>query len=264
MKTPKISQSLMKNLEDYAEGKQCGLKFKAMYLEGKSMPPTEAMALGNWFEYIASGQLPRDGVVPEAVRLKSGKLSTKYLRMEKQAENYHNLLSAHGFDVISTGHTFKKNKKATGICDVIARKDGKSCIIDIKSSGMLDNKWEELGWGLDGLEYKSKIMIQAVHYTILAEEEFGEPIDFYFAVFSTTNDTDFILVKVIIEEDTIAQHIKDIDTTIDFLETADKTGYRPSSSYRECSKCFLNESCPEALKTAEINTKYYSNTKYYN
>ena len=247
----------MKSLSDYLMGSECGLVFEAQYIHGKGFPPSEAMNLGNWFEFICTGQLPRTGEVPEPKRLKSGALSKNYLRMETQAENYKELMKAHGFEVINTGYVFKKDKDSTGISDITARKDGKTCIIDIKSSGLLDNKWDERGWHLDAIEHKDKLLIQAVHYKYLARIEWGEDVDFYFAVFSTTNEHDALLLKVNVDEDRMFTHEQDILNAKHILETEMKVGFKAKPSYRKCVKCHLKESCSEALKTPEINEIYY-------
>ena len=247
----------MKNLYDYVIGDLCGKKFEALYLEGKSMPPTPPMQLGNWFEYVATGQLPRDGNIPEPKRLKSGKLSIDYIRMENQVANFHKMMEGNGFEIISTGHVFTKDEMATGIADIIARKDGKTCIIDIKTSGLLDDRWNDMGWNLDALDQKDKLLIQAVHYKFLAESEFGEDVDFYFAIFSTKNEHDCMLIKINVDEDRIQQHITDIFRASQLLEEHKEKGFKSTLKYRDCVKCFLNETCENAIKTPEINEIYY-------
>jgi hypothetical protein len=256
-KTPKISQSLMKSLDKYLNRELCGYKFVANYIDGASGLPSEAMDLGNWFEYIATGQLPRDGKVPYAKKLKSGKLAANYQRMEIQAQNFKGLMTHHNFEIISTGHAFNKNNIATGIADIIARKDGKLCVVDLKSSGLLDDKWSEFGWNLDFLEEKHNLMIQAVHYKILAEEEFGEEVDFYFCVHSTKNEHDQLLIKVNIDSDTIETHNLGINNTKRVLENELNRGFKPYPKYKDCRVCFLKEVCSEALKYPEINVVNY-------
>ena len=70
MKQPKklikVSQSLMKSIDKYADKEECGLVFEAKFIHNVRTPETEPMALGNWFEFIATGQLPRTGETPEA------------------------------------------------------------------------------------------------------------------------------------------------------------------------------------------------------
>jgi len=253
----KISQSIIKTLSKYKNDAICGKKFEAMYLKGESMPPTPPMQLGNWFEYTATGQLPRDGNIPEPKVLKSGKLGVDYVRMESQVANYKKMIAENGFEVINTGHVFTKNEYATGISDVMAKKDGRLCIIDIKTSGLLDDRWNDMGWELESLPDKHNLMIQAVQYTLLAEEEFKEEVDFYFAVFSTKNEHDCLLIRVNIDDTSKQQHLVGILKAHKELESLKKRGFKPSKKYRECAKCFLRETCEFAQKTPEINEIYY-------
>ena len=75
-KTLKISQSLMKDLISYFKKETCGYLLKARYFDGLEIEPSEAMDIGNWFEYKCTGQLPRNGKIPEPRLLKTGKLSS--------------------------------------------------------------------------------------------------------------------------------------------------------------------------------------------
>ena len=75
MKVTKISQSLLKELFSYKIGEQCGLKIVAKYIANKSEESSPQMDMGNWFEYKATGQLPRSGKEPIAETLKSGELT---------------------------------------------------------------------------------------------------------------------------------------------------------------------------------------------
>ena len=60
-----ISQSFLKEFAEYKSGNTCGLQIKAKYIDGVKFPSTDAMELGNFFEYMATGSLPRDGHTPE-------------------------------------------------------------------------------------------------------------------------------------------------------------------------------------------------------
>ena len=209
MKTKKISQSFTKAIGVYAyqqnkseridvgtSPSECGLYFKAKYIDGLEEPPTKPQNLGNWFEYICTGQLPRDGKEPMPQLLKSGKLSTDYVRMEAQALNYHKLMEHHGFKTLHTGYSFDKHDFLTGISDVIAEKDGRLCVVDIKSTGLIDDLYTPYGWGLERIEEKPDLLIQAIQYTVLASHEFNREVDFYFAIFSTKNENKYRLMTV--------------------------------------------------------------------
>ena len=100
----KLSQSLMKILFKYKIKEECGLVLKAKYIDNISFPSSPAMDLGNYFEYICTGALTRDGKTPEPVLLKSGKLSTPYARMEKQKETFDEIMKTYDLEVKHKGY----------------------------------------------------------------------------------------------------------------------------------------------------------------
>jgi hypothetical protein len=72
-----ISQSFIKSLYEYKRGDLCGLQFKAQYIDGVEFPSSDAMKLGQWFEYMCTGQTTKFGHIPEADRLKPKKATKK-------------------------------------------------------------------------------------------------------------------------------------------------------------------------------------------
>jgi hypothetical protein len=141
-----ISQSLMKSLQKYFLKEECGLILKAMYVENKDLFKSDAMLLGQYFEYIATGQLPKFGNVPKAKKVSEGtpkeKLAEPYQRAYQSALYCKVLIQKMDIDVLSTGETLEFND-AKGTLDIKARWNGRLCIIDLKYSGLLDNKWDE-------------------------------------------------------------------------------------------------------------------------
>jgi len=98
MRNKKISQSFLKVYNEYKGKRLCGLKFKAQHFDNVKFPTSLPMDLGNYFEYVATGCLPRDGEMPEPkiyyVGTKREAMSTPYVRANESAE------------------LFKKNKKS--------------------------------------------------------------------------------------------------------------------------------------------------------
>ena len=257
MKTLKISQSLMKDLISYFKKETCGYLLKARYFDGLQIKPSEAMDIGNWFEYKCTGQLPRNGEVPEPRLLKSGKLSTPYARMEEQIENYHKGIKEHGFEIVSSGHIFTKNKIGTGIADLIARKDGKLCIIDIKTTSLFNDKWSETGWDTGSLEYKDRLLIQAVQYSWLAREEFNEDVDFYFMVFNSKNGKEYKILKINLDEDRLVTHQHYVEQAREKLKEELKSGFKAHPSYLRCYDCQLKDDCSKRVDVPKIEQIYY-------
>ena len=138
----KITQSILKNMRDYIDGKECGLLFKARYIDGKRFPSNKAQDLGNWFEYKCTGALnPYDPTVPEPKISYKGtpkeKLAADYQRMEKQVENFKEAVKHYNVEIISTGETLEFGK-AKGTCDIIAKVNGELSICLLYTSDAAD------------------------------------------------------------------------------------------------------------------------------
>lgn len=82
----KISQSFLKDFSDYKSDFEtvCGLQIKAKFFDGVEFPSSEAMDLGNYFEYKATGCLPRNGKVPEPRISYKGKKTNVFLHHFKE------------------------------------------------------------------------------------------------------------------------------------------------------------------------------------
>lgn len=256
-----ISQSLLKALTKYAEKKECGLKIKAQYIDKMSSEPTPPQALGNWFEYKCTGALPPyNPVVPEPKVLKSGKLAVAYERMLSQVDNFNSAIKHYNVNILHPGYDMKFGN-ITGTADIIAEMDGKKCIIDIKTTALFDDKWNEYGWSTEhltgGFRPKLTLLVQAVHYVWLYHSMHGEWLDFYFWVFSTQNSHDFKIIRVNIEPDLFEEHAQDIKTGLNFLMHSVENGFKPYPNISRCAKCFLNDTCKSKMEVPVISVVDY-------
>ena len=283
-KMPNVSQSLIKSLYDYSEGKLCGLQFKGQYIDRIYFPPTPVQKLGNYFEYLCTGALPRDGKVPEPERkkdktekiivkgrkLKSGRrakdkvikkvvpgqLTSPYLRMQVQAERFKKAIKVHGIKIIKTGLELKYQDKK-GIADILAHVDGEEAIIDIKSTGLIGDKWNEIGWDINALSEKDKIMIQPVFYKWLWRKLYGRDIPFYFMVFSNTNEYDCLFLKVVIDEERFGQIEKAFEKAGKMLNKSIEEGFRAYPDVKECAECPLKSNCKSFTDIPLLQTVHY-------
>lgn len=256
-----ISQSLLKALTKYAEKKECGLKIKAQYIDKMSSEPTPPQALGNWFEYKCTGALPPyNPIVPEPKVLKSGKLSVAYERMLSQVDNFKSAIKHYNVNILHPGYDMKFGN-ITGTADIIAEMDGKKCIIDIKTTALFDDKWNEYGWSTEhltgGFRPKLTLLVQAVHYVWLYHSMHGEWLDFYFWVFSTQNSHDFKIIRVNIEDDLFQEHAQDIKMGLNFLMHSVENGFKAYPNISRCAKCFLNDNCSSKMEVPVISVVDY-------
>jgi hypothetical protein len=259
-KIPKLSQSLIKQLYKYKLHEECGLRIEAQYINGIQFPSSEVQELGNYFEYIATGQLPRDNHVPMPKTLKNGNLPIEYQRMEAQKDNFVRLMNRLNFEIEQTGFVFT-NPKYSGIADIIALdkniktkdKYKNRIIIDLKTSGLLNDKWNQYGWADESIEEKWDLLIQAVHYKMLAKYEWGiEDIPFYFMVFSNKNDWEYKVFKIEVDESTKQQHYNNLNNIKTFLDEIMQKGWKAYPDYKVCKDCPLSMPCQYFEDTPKI------------
>ena len=250
-KIPKISQSLVKSLYKYKMGDECGIKIHASYIDGVNFPSSESQHLGNYFEYTATGQLPRDGQIPLPKILKSGAFATDYERMNKQVENFQNVMKYLNFSIEQTGFKFT-HSKYDGTLDILAHDNNikskdpnkKRIIIDLKSTALINDKWSEYGWANESIEEKDSLMIQAIQYKMLAKYEWGiEDIPFYFFVFSTKNDWEYKIFKINVDESTMNQHLYNLKSVKTYFDSVLEEGFKPKPKYETCRDCPLSVTC---------------------
>ncbi len=253
----KITQSLMKSFQKVEQGFECPLKFKAFHIDlTHNSKPSPAQALGHYFEYKATDQLPRGGNTPKPILLKKGESkggpNKEYRNAEIQAENFKSDIKALGFTIVETGiklvHPIETDIEGT--TDILAtHREYGECIIDLKYSGLLNNKWDELGW-LE-LAYKIQHMTQALHYTFLRR------ISFFFAVYSSANDWERKWFQIVIDPDAILAHYKDIQFVRQMvLERMQKiNGFPAKPNISECIDCPVK--CKFEAKHPKIEIVHY-------
>ena len=122
---------------------------------------------------------------------------------------------------------------------------------------MINDKWHEFGWSDESIEYKDGLMVQAIQYVYLAQEVLKwDDVDFYFVVFSTTNDWECRIYKVVLDEDTLIRHANNIENAYDYLQQLLEQGFEAVPSYLRCYNCPLKAECQSKYLVPEIKTVY--------
>jgi hypothetical protein len=264
MKLPKISQSLMKAYVDYLNGKECGLFFQARYIDKDpyaDTEPSDAMRAGVYFEYLCTGALPRNGVVPEPDVVYKGKpnekLSAPYERIVESAAIFKKIIEHYDIKIKNIGLVLGDDE-INGIIDIHAEWDGKEVFIDLKYSGLIDDKWSDTGWDLDALPQKDSLMIQGVHYKILAERCLNiQDIPFYYFVFSSTDPNNVKIIKQEVDNSKTQSHIVAVHNILGKIKKEIEFGFTPIPSLIKCSKCPLAFKCESKVDYPLIDEVYY-------
>lgn len=253
----KISQSLIKEFAKYKLGQECGLVVKAKFVDKKWSPPSEAQKLGIYFEYKATGALPKSGETPVPYYNSKGKLSTDYENAEASAYLFRTLIKVNNIKILEKGW-YMDDGLSNGVADLLVEWNGRKAIIDLKYSGLVDDKWNDLGWHEDFLGEKDKILIQGVHYTKLAETILEEPVDFYFWVFNTKDPRDVRIFKQVNNPERYIKHesiIFNVKEEMNKLVSDDSWVALPS--LQRCNNCYLANDCPKQAILPTIKTIYY-------
>lgn len=264
MNFPKISQSLMKAYVDYLNEKECGLFFKARYIDKDPEAdgePTDAMRLGIYFEYLCTGALPKSGIVPEPDMVYKGKANEKmaapYERATESAKMFKKIIEHYGIKIKKVGLSLS-DAEISGVIDIHAEWDGKEVFIDTKYSGLIDDKWSEMGWDLESLHMKDSIMIQGVHYKLLAERVMKiTDIPFYYFVFSSSDPNNIKIIRQEVDESKKQSHVVAINNIIGKIKNDLQYGFKAYPSLSKCSSCPIAHKCPSKVDYPLISEVYY-------
>jgi len=258
-----ISQSFLKEFAKYKMGETCGLQVKAKYVDGVQFPSSDAMELGNYFEYQATGCLPRSGNVPEPKMVYKGtareSLATDYQRANESALFFKKIVKEYNIELIELGKVVTHDGM-TGIMDIVAKWNNRICIIDTKYSGLVDDKWSDFGWNLDALPEKHGLMIQGVHYRILLAKELEvepEDIDFYYFVFSTKNPMDVKIIQQLSDETTFSNHLASVEWIKRELQKPIDKLFKAIPTLMRCHECPLKDNCKSKVELPTIDQVTY-------
>jgi hypothetical protein len=265
---PNLSISLIKSLRAIDLNEACAARIKAIQID-KIYDPSlveeqSAMKLGQYIEYVLTGAKLRDGSIPQAKTTKTG-LAAEYARVEAYKPIWEDELKINNFTEIVTSLQMEYDYMGNNlkcIADVTCKQGEKHVIIDIKSTGFIDNKWEKYGWV--EIEKKPEIYAQAVFYVYLYFKLFGVIPDFYFSVFSTGTKPHAKLLKIIIpfDIDEICSKVEhSVDYALSLLEYQNAIGWPSSQNYAHCLDCGW-AACDKRLKSPKIQVVELFNIKF--
>jgi len=268
MQLPKISQSLMKSYVDYLNEKECGLLFKAKYIDkdpDAQMIPTDAMKCGIYFEYLCTGALPKSGEIPQAEMVYKGKpnekLSAPYERIHESVANFKKIIEHYGIEIVEVGKSYDTEINGipiSGVVDIVAKWDDELVFIDLKYSGLINDKWSDTGWDTESLHMKDSLMIQGVHYKVLADKcEKIDDIPFYYFVFSSQNANDIKIIRQEVDDSKKQSHIVAIHNIVGKLQNDLTNGFKAYPSLKKCTECPMAHKCDKKVDYPLIEEVYY-------
>lgn len=245
-KAVNISQSLIKRLWEYEAGEECGMAIREIdILKNYKREPSAAMKLGQYFEYLCTGQVLRDGSIPEEPLTSTGKPTADSKRASIQAENFNAILKDKGMEIIDTSVVLQYEDLKAVLDAVVKTPQHEEAILDIKYTGLLGDKWHEMGWTEGGYKFKHKLTIQPLFYKYVYWKIYGiKDIPFMYAIHSSKNEFDYDIWEVgTTMFDNIIEEIEDnILTARTLIEKSE--ALIPLPTRKRCARCPVFPDCP--------------------
>jgi len=249
MKKVNISQSLIKRIWDYVYGEGCGLELKEVdILKKYQRESSDAMKLGQYFEYLSTGQPLRDGSIPEAPVTSRGTLTTDAKRAQKQAENFNKMLAHKGIEIIDTGTVIQHDNLKIVLDAVVKTPEYEEAIMDLKFTGLLGDKWHEMGWTEETYDYRHGLKIQPLFYKYVYWKAKGVyDVPFLYGIFSSKNENiyDVWEVNLVNFEELMSRVEEQVRIAEGWVSEAMKESGAlvPRPDMVRCAKCPMFEDC---------------------
>jgi hypothetical protein len=263
-----INQSLVKDLIKYQNDELCGLVFHNKWILQQFGGGSKANDLGHYFEYLCTGALAKgesEAPIPETT--KSGELTADFKTAKNQAEYFHSLLPKYGIKLLDAGNKIIADDTWIGTLDIEAKWDAifenenlnfdtnnkdHIVIIDLKYSGLLNDKWNEFGWHDETLGRKQGTMLQAKHYKFLYWKKYGFNPPFFFFVFDSKQVGKAKIINVEIDTYELELHEEFLQKAKRYFEMNLESGFQPKPSYDLCISCKYQHLCSFKIDKPKI------------
>jgi len=263
-----INQSLVKDLIKYQNDELCGLVFHNKWILQQFGGGSKANDLGHYFEWLCTGALAKgESEAPMPETTKSGELTADFKIAKKQAEYFHSLLPKYGIKLLDAGNKIIADEKWIGTLDIEAKWDAifqnenlnfdtnnteHKVIIDLKYSGLLNDKWSEFGWHDDTISKKQSTMLQAKHYKFLYWKKYGFNPPFFFFIFDSKQVGKAKIFNVEISTYELELHEEFLEKAKRYFEINLEQGFLPKPSYDLCMNCKYQQLCTFKIDKPKI------------
>ena len=295
---------MLKDFKAYQDRKFCGPLFNGLYISRTVIiGPTELMIMGQFFEWLAVGSLPRDVsdptvlimpglkaagkkkadiLIPELIKASQNPeeipfelindgpeyFLSKYYNLLIQADHFKKTLQHYKIEILSIQKIIQFDKEdylRKGVLDIHAKINKMpdelggylkpfEAIIDIKSTGLIHDKWKEYGWDLSALPFKEKLMMQPKEYTMIWKLKYDKEIPFFFFVHANTNEYSRKIVKVNIHPGILQEHDEWVKSVPEIIRGEIFLRFNPYPDVEKCYDCPLRNKCAYRADHPGINT----------
>lgn len=259
----KISQSFIKDAVKYFSGDLCGNIMRERWVHDRLLDTdSKAMHLGAYFEFqftllmTGKGSLPKNGEIPDPVTTQKGEKTADYKRADANALRLQRYFGDMGLNILHAGKKLTKGR-FEGTIDLICEcqkeiifgtfnivwRVGDIIVIDLKYSGLIDDNWNPMGWGImtrpgDNAQ-KDHHGIQAKQYSMVT----GYP--FYYLIMPPSNEEDILFLHVPVSEEMISDHVKGGNALMEKFEFEMQMGFEPRPEIKRCNACPLKAACTD-------------------
>lgn len=269
-----ITQTFIKIMRYYMFREECGNIIIRMFIEQKPVDyGSELMEEGSYFEFLVSGSMGKAGVPPQPKWTKAGEkkpidkrttddMAMPYKRAHVNAQRVKDVFKAVGLKMVAVNERLTKDLYQGDIdliveCDRDLKWGGRSYkkgdrfVIDLKYSGLLDNRWEKMGWVWTPQQ-------KEYHGTQARQYHYISGMDFFFFVVGNKNveeeqedgskvfaPTDMRVFYVPVDQYMIDKHIEEGNKLFQNLQDYAEIGFVPRPSYQKCIKCPIKDSCKD-------------------
>lgn len=260
MKKFNLSYSLINAFWEYSRGNGCGVAFCAIYLDKThETKKTDIMLSGLRYEYDAIGSLTRDGKIPEQVLTSKDKPNANTKHLIKQVINFENIVKHYKItwkkeDINQLWKIDMGKYILEGHPDLPAEMDGVPVIIDLKTTGMIDNKWDDYGWAKQKVIYRKDVKLQSEIYQLLYFKLKNIEADFYFDLFANNNPDKCGIYCLEFDIDKIKALETELDKIYSVISFQYEMGFEATPEKERCQDCPLNKTCEHFTNVPEIVT----------
>lgn len=260
-----VGQTMMKDYRDYVNGEECGERFFHKHI-AKDYPDDtgDAAKLGHYLEYLLFKTIPEHlkGVPPEPEYMVSamndvakGKRTRESLKVEDMLAPYREV---HRKADIVRAYMKEMKVEVVRVNVEIANAWGRGrldltmkgaffnpldpeeeVIVDLKYSGLTDNKWDDWGFAFENQNQIDHHSIQGMQYHLIEGKRF------FFMLVSSSNKNDTVeFVEMKFSPDRLEKHRTEALYIRDRIITEKEiTGFVPRPQLVRCNACTLKESC---------------------
>ena len=100
-------------------------------------------------------------------------------------------------------------------------------------------------------------MLQPIHYKLLGLFKYGYEPDFFFFIFSNTNQVDRKTYKINLADGRFEEHLQHVEKVYEIKNKAEINGWKAIPNVKECHNCPLKSTCKSFIDIPKIVDIYY-------